>query len=154
MVYYDYSNCDDDNDYYCIPLKGERFLILVMTNSASLRIESGRFTIPKTHEDLRICDHCSLNSVENEMHVLCQCDLYDVLRKILFSKMNEISYLQITITVINYVFFLTILIHISRLTTSFIFQAFERRKKLNHIKLYHSITFFCTSFFTILNSHS
>ena len=55
----------------------------------SLRIESGRFTIPKTPEDLRICDHCSLNSVENEMHVLFQCDLYDDLRKILFNKMNE-----------------------------------------------------------------
>ena len=36
----------------------------------NLRIKSGRFTIPKTPEDLRICDHCSLNSVENEMHVL------------------------------------------------------------------------------------
>ena len=52
----------------------------------SLRIESGRFTIPKTPEDLRICDHCSLNSVENEMHVLFQCDLYDDLRKILLIK--------------------------------------------------------------------
>ena len=42
-----------------------------------LKIETGRFTIPKTPEDLRICDHCSLNSVENEMHVLFHCDLYD-----------------------------------------------------------------------------
>ena len=43
----------------------------------NLKIETGRFTIPKTPEDLRICDHCSLNSVENEMHVLFHCDLYD-----------------------------------------------------------------------------
>ena len=27
----------------------------------NLRIESGIFTMPKTPEDLRICDHCSLN---------------------------------------------------------------------------------------------
>ena len=32
-------------------------------------------TILKTPEDLRICDHCSLNSVANEMHVLFYCDL-------------------------------------------------------------------------------
>ena len=55
----------------------------------NLRIESGRFTIPKTPEDLRICDHCSLNSVENEMHVLFHCNLYDDLRGILFTKINE-----------------------------------------------------------------
>ena len=31
----------------------------------NLKIETGRFTIPKTAEDIRICDHCNLNSVEN-----------------------------------------------------------------------------------------
>ena len=36
--------------------------------------------MPKTPEDLRICDHCSLNSVENGMQVLFQCDLYDDLK--------------------------------------------------------------------------
>ena len=30
----------------------------------NLKIETGRFIIPKTPEDLRICDHCNLNSVE------------------------------------------------------------------------------------------
>ena len=34
----------------------------------NLRIERGRFTIPKTPENVRICYHCSLNSVEDEMH--------------------------------------------------------------------------------------
>ena len=29
-------------------------------------IKTGRFTIPKTPEDLRICDHWNLNSVENK----------------------------------------------------------------------------------------
>ena len=40
----------------------------------------------------RISDHCNLNSVENEMHILFQCDLYNDLRK------TEIHYLQITIS--------------------------------------------------------
>ena len=33
-----------------------------------LKIETGRFTIPKTPEDLRIRDHCNLNLVVNELH--------------------------------------------------------------------------------------
>ena len=54
------------------------------------KIEAGRFTIPKTpdHEDLRICDKCNLNSVENELHILFHCDLYNDLRKTLFIKIN------------------------------------------------------------------
>ena len=54
----------------------------------NLKIETGRFTIPKTPEDLRICDHCNLNSVENELHILFHCDLYNDLRKTLFIKIN------------------------------------------------------------------
>ena len=80
----------------------------------NLKIETGRFTIPKTPEDLRICDHCNQNSVENELHILFQCDQYNDLRKTLFIKSTtEIHYLQITISMIKSVFFLTILIHIS-----------------------------------------
>ena len=80
----------------------------------NLRIESGRFTILKTPEDLRICDHCSLNSVESEIHVLFHCNLYDDLRKIRFIKINErnklfTNYNNHDKTVIKYVFFLTIL---------------------------------------------
>ena len=52
----------------------------------NLKIETGRFTIPKTPEDLRICDHCNQNSVENELHILIflGCDQYNDLRKTLF----------------------------------------------------------------------
>ena len=80
----------------------------------NLKIETGRFTVPKTPEDLRICDHCNLNSVENELHILFHCNLYNDLRKTLLLKSTtEIHYLQITISMIKSVFFLTILIHIS-----------------------------------------
>ena len=101
----------------------------------NLRIESGRFTIPKTPEDLRICDHCSLNSVENEMHVLFHCNLYDDLRKILFIKINERNKLFTNYNNHDKVCFLfnNTDSYISRLTATFIFQAFERRKKHNNI---------------------
>lgn len=35
---------------------------------ATLKIKSGRFTILKTPESFRDCNHCTLNLVENEMH--------------------------------------------------------------------------------------
>ena len=80
----------------------------------NLKIENGRFTIPKTPEDLRICDHCNLNSVGNEMHILFHCD-HKMICERLFSlkSTTEIHYLQITISMIKSVFFLTILIYIS-----------------------------------------
>ena len=34
-----------------------------------IKIETGRFTIPKTPEDLRICDHYNQNSVKKELHI-------------------------------------------------------------------------------------
>ena len=55
----------------------------------NLKIETGRFTIPKTAEDIRICDHCNLTSVENETHILFDCDVYNDLRKTLFIKIND-----------------------------------------------------------------
>ena len=54
----------------------------------NLKVETGRFTIPKTPEDLRICDHCNQNSAENE-HILFHCDQYNDLRKTLFIKIND-----------------------------------------------------------------
>ena len=36
-----------------------------------LRIETGRYTAPKTPEDLRICFICQANEVKNESHVIC-----------------------------------------------------------------------------------
>ena len=55
----------------------------------NLKIETGRLAIPKSPEDLRICDHCNLNSAENELHILFHCDLYNDLRKTLFTKIND-----------------------------------------------------------------
>ena len=74
------------------------------------------YPIPKTPEDLIICDHCSLDSVELKCNYqLFHCDLHDDLRKTLFIIINERNalYLQITITRIKSVFFSTILIRIS-----------------------------------------
>ena len=49
-----------------------------------LRIETGRHTIPKTPENLRICLFCHLNEVEHELHFILNCHLYDNLRSKFF----------------------------------------------------------------------
>ena len=58
----------------------------------NLKIETGRFTILKTPEDPRICDHCNQNSVENELHIIFHCDLYHDLRKTLYNKNQRPKY--------------------------------------------------------------
>ena len=97
----------------------------------NLKIETGRFTIPKTPEDLRICDHCNLNSVENELHILFHCDLCNDLRKTVFIKSNDRHTLFTNYNIHDKVCFLfnNTDSHNSRQTATSVFQAFERRKK-------------------------
>ena len=45
-----------------------------------LQIETGKLTVPKTPENLLICPICHLNEVEQELHFLFNCNLYDSLR--------------------------------------------------------------------------
>lgn len=54
-----------------------------------LQIERGRYTIPKTPEEKRICRHCNLNQVENEYHVVRECTLYKESRFKLDLKLYE-----------------------------------------------------------------
>ena len=53
-----------------------------------LRIEAGRYTVPKTPEHLRICSLCHANEVENECHVsyVFLQSLYDTLRNKFFEE--------------------------------------------------------------------
>ena len=65
------------------------------------------------------------------MHVLFQCDLNDDLTKILFININERNKLFKNYNIRDKVCFLSNNAdpYISRLTGTFIFQVFERRKK-------------------------
>ena len=46
------------------------------TSSHKLRIEYGRYTIPKTPIAERLCTQCSLNAVEDEGHFVMTCPKY------------------------------------------------------------------------------
>ena len=52
---------------------------------APIRIETGRYK--GLAENLRICPFCNL--VENEIHVLIHCHLYEDLRETIFKKALE-----------------------------------------------------------------
>ena len=103
-------------------------------------IKTERFTIPKTPEDLRICDHWNLNSVENKKHAFNFTVTYDDLIETLFIKINKWNTLFTNYNTHNNVCFLfnNTDSHISTLTANYVFQAFEIRKKHNFytIQLY------------------
>ena len=46
------------------------------SSNHKLRIETDRYRLPKIPEDLRICQLCSSNEVENEIHFLFECDTF------------------------------------------------------------------------------
>ena len=54
-----------------------------------LRVETGRHTVPKTPENLRICSFCHLDEVENEYHFLFSCTFYEEIRKKIFLEIHE-----------------------------------------------------------------
>ena len=59
----------------------------------NLRIENGRHSTPRLPEHLRICQCCSSNEVENEVHFLLSCNRYDAIRKSLKEDMiSKYSY--------------------------------------------------------------
>ena len=54
-----------------------------------LRNETGRYTVLKTPEHLRICSLCQANVVENECHVMFYRILCDKLRDKFFNEITE-----------------------------------------------------------------
>ena len=53
-----------------------------------LEIERGRYTNPRTPRAQRLCVNC--NQIEDEIHFLIHCKLYESERKALFQKINNI----------------------------------------------------------------
>lgn len=51
---------------------------------APIRIETGRYEgLP---EESRICSFCDINTIENELHVILYCPIYNDIRQVLFAK--------------------------------------------------------------------
>ena len=99
-----------------------------------LQIETGRHTVPKTPENLRICPFCHLNEIEHELHFLFNCNLYNSLHTDLtFAETWVIDTpLLIILTTIKKIFFIfnNVDPHIYRLTAAYIHLCMEYRQKL------------------------
>ena len=55
----------------------------------SLSIEKGRHRQTWLPREERLCSHCSLGSVETELHFLTECPKYEEIRTLLFNKLNS-----------------------------------------------------------------
>ena len=91
-----------------------------------LKIETGRF-LGLNVED-RLCQVCDQNAVENEIHFLLHCTLYDDLRRamIVKSERRDTGFRKLTET--EKLTF--ILKHEERQCAKFIFSAMHRRKSV------------------------
>jgi hypothetical protein len=58
-------------------------------SSHNLQIEKGRHSYPKVLVDRRLCLKCNSGQIEDEFHVLVQCQFYENERCILFSQLNK-----------------------------------------------------------------
>jgi hypothetical protein len=58
------------------------------TSAHNLAIETGRYTRPKTPLNERICLHCQNKPIEDEVHFLLQCPLYNRERKVMLDKIK------------------------------------------------------------------
>ena len=56
-----------------------------------LAVETGRYNKPKTPIGQRICEHCDLNQIENEHHMIFVCPFYTDERKSLFENLSEFT---------------------------------------------------------------
>ena len=101
-----------------------------------LRIETGRHTIPKTPLNLRICYFCHSNEVENEIHFLFSCQLYDSLRLNFFNDITDKYSLFNELDINAKVLFLfnSIDPFVCRSTAAFVFQAMSLRHEISSVK--------------------
>ena len=60
-----------------------------------LLIETGRYKYPKIPRHERTCRFCSTGKIENETHVLLECNIFDSLRHNLFNKILNFSQLNL-----------------------------------------------------------
>ena len=68
----------------------KRDLLRFRTSNHPLLIETGRYCNPKIPREERICQHCELNEVEDEYHLLFNCSLYSNIRSAYFEKLVHV----------------------------------------------------------------
>ena len=95
-----------------------------------LRIETDRYHLPKIPENLRICQLCSSNKVENEIHFLFECNLNKNLRQHFFQDVEAKCSKFVDLTKSKKVIFLLNNIdpYVSKKLGYYVYEAFQLRE--------------------------
>ena len=87
LVLFKSFKIDFDFDRYLDLIQVDKYRIMLTRlklSSHNLAIETGRYhNVP---QNMRLCQYCNMNVIENEYHFLLVCPLYRDLRKQLFKK--------------------------------------------------------------------
>ena len=67
--------------------ENRRAITKLRTSSHKLEIETGRYN--KIPRDQRFCKNCILNKIEDENHLLFECQMYEIERKELYSTIKS-----------------------------------------------------------------
>ena len=67
------------------------FLTRFRVSSHHLRVETGRWTFPKTRYEDRLCLYCDSGQVDTELHSIIFCQLTDTNRNSLYTILNNID---------------------------------------------------------------
>ena len=77
-----HHNLEDQKCLYILTsVKKKINIAKIRTNSHELKSETWRWTIPKTPWDERICHLCDTKRVEDEVHFLIECHVYNNIRE-------------------------------------------------------------------------
>ena len=65
-----------------------KYMAKIRLGVLPLRVETGRYEIPRVEYSLRLCKQCALSEVENEEHFLLRCTKHNTRRVALLSELN------------------------------------------------------------------
>ena len=107
-----------------------RIIAKFRSGSLPLQIETGRYKKPKVPLNNRICNLCTDNVIEDEIHFLLCCDFYSDIRRPLLAKaqlcnsdFHNMPLLDKFVFIMNYV-------NMQNLLATTLLQMFNRRKRM------------------------
>ena len=110
-------------------IKHRHALSSLRISSHQLQIERGRYTTPITPRELRICQYCDLDMIEDERHFLMECPKHNEYRNELFDTISKMCKVFNSMSSDNkFKYLLTSGGTICKLVAKFCFRAFEARK--------------------------
>ena len=64
-----------------LPFDLKNMLVKMRVSAHSLRIQTGRYGANRIPRNERVCVYCSLNDIDDELHFICKCPIFDDVRK-------------------------------------------------------------------------